>query len=114
MVATERDTTTVRIGRTTHEKLRKIADQTGEQIAAVLARAVEQEERRLFWQRFHAAVDRLRSDPVAWAAYQDESRELEGTLMDGLDPEEDWSEQFEAPPEAFEPIEEGHAAGPAR
>jgi hypothetical protein len=31
-----------------------------------------------------AAIDRLRADPVAWASWQAEVAELDGTLSDGL------------------------------
>ena len=33
----------------------------------------------------------LQQDPEAWKDYQDELKSFEGTLMDGLDPDEDWS-----------------------
>jgi hypothetical protein len=91
----------VRIGARTYEEVRRLGAQSGRSITRVIEDAVAEEARRAFWQEFHAAVERLRAEPEAWAAYQAEQRELEGTLMDGLDPAEDWTEQFNAPPEAF-------------
>lgn len=101
-MAAIRESTTVRVSRETHHRLRSIAEQTGEQMADVLARAIAQEERRLFWQQFHESLDRLRSNPQAWAAYQRESKDLEGTLTDGFEPEEDWTFLAEAQPEEIE------------
>ena len=109
-MAIARNTTTVRVARATHDRLRAIAAQTGEQLSDVLDRAVEQEARRQFWKRFHEAVDRLRADPEAWAAYRAESAELDGTLMDGLDPDEDWQFLADAPAEEIELLEPEDAA----
>ena len=94
--------TTVRIDVKTHERLKRITAQTGEPLMAVIERAVEEEERRLFWRWFHEAVEGLRADPRRWAAYQAELRDLEGTLMDGLDPDEDWQWLMDAAPDAIE------------
>ena len=100
-----RDTTTVRISRKTHDRLRALAARTGEQLAEVLDRAVEQEERQQFWRQFHEAVERLRANPEQWAAYRAESAELDGTLMDGLNPDEDWQFLADARPEEIEFLE---------
>jgi len=59
-------------------------------------------EAQRFWERFHAAVERLRVDPEQWAAYRAESAELDGTLMDGLDLDEDWQFLAEATPAEVE------------
>jgi len=67
-----------------------------------LDRAIEQEARRVFWQQFHEAVDRLRSNAEAWATYQAEGKELEGTLADGLNEDEDWSLLTDAQPDEIE------------
>jgi hypothetical protein len=93
--------TSVRVGERTYEQVRQLGAQSGRSITQVIEDAVAEEARRVFWCEFHEAVERLRADPDAWAAYKVEQRELEGTLMDGLDPDDDWAEQFNAPPEAF-------------
>ena len=59
--------------------------------------------------QFHESVERLRSDPAAWAAYRAESKELDATLADGLEPDEDWSFLLEAKPEEIE-FRDPHAA----
>jgi predicted transcriptional regulator len=109
-VAVARDTTTVRVAWKTHERLREIAAQTGEQLSEVLDRAVEREARRQFWEQFHAAVERLRADPEQWAAYRAESAALDGTLMDGLNPDEDWQFLADVDPEDVQFLEPEHAA----
>jgi AbrB family looped-hinge helix DNA binding protein len=47
-------------------------------------------------QKFFAEVDHgyaeLREDPIAWAAEVAERSLLEGTLLDGLDPDEIWTD----------------------
>ena len=45
----------------------------------------EQEQRRAFFEELNTSVERLEADPQAWADYQAESRQLEGTLLDGLE-----------------------------
>jgi hypothetical protein len=62
---------------------------------------IEREARRVFMQQFNAAYARLKADPKAWAAYQQEQRELEGTLGDGL-PDDDWSDLLTLEPEQIE------------
>ena len=109
MATDVRGTTTVRIPRTTHERLKAIASETGGQIGDIVARAVEEEERRLFMQRFNEGYARLKGNAEAWAAYKAEMSELEGTLGDGLDPDEDWSDFLAARPEEVEFLESGDA-----
>ena len=36
-------------------------------------------------------VAQMKADPAAWAAYQAEAAELDGTVGDGLENDEDWS-----------------------
>ena len=50
------------------------------------------EERRPFLAELDQAYAALREDPVLWAEELAERRALEGTLMDGLDPDEIWTE----------------------
>ena len=57
---------TVRISEQSHQHLRELAAQSGEPMQAVL-------------------------DKEAWEDLQKEYKSFEGTLMDGLDPHEDWS-----------------------
>ena len=99
---TTRDSTTIRIPRATHERLKSLAARTGDQIADIVTRAVEEEARRRFMQEFNAAYARLKADPEAWAACKSELAEWDATLSDGLDPNDDWSDLLAAGPDGVE------------
>ena len=76
--------TTVKLSRDAHGVLASIATERGQPMSELLAELIEAERRRSLFDAADAAYLRLRSDPIAWADYQAEIRELEGTLMDGL------------------------------
>jgi hypothetical protein len=80
---------TVKVRPETHKALRDLADKTGDSMQDVLARAVEEHRRRLFFEQVNAAYEALRQDPKAWAEELEERALWESTLLDGLD-EEDW------------------------
>ena len=58
----------------------------------------EQKRRQKFLEECDTAYAALQHDPEAWKEYQDELKLWEATLMDGLDPNEDWSHLSEAHP----------------
>jgi hypothetical protein len=101
-IRAKRRAATISVSLKTHRRLKAIAAETGELLPEVVNRVVEQEEQRLFWKRYRESIERLRADPEAWAAYKADARDLEGTLMDGLDTDEDWSFLSEAKPEEIE------------
>lgn len=90
-MAVTKQSTTVRISEQTHHRLREMAAQSGEPMQAVLDKALEQYRRQKFLEECDTAYAALQQDPEAWKDYQDELKSFEGTLMDGLDPDEDWS-----------------------
>jgi predicted DNA-binding protein len=77
--------TTVRISGKTHELLRAIANQTGEPMAEVLARAIESYRREVFMENFNAAYTALRADSKKWQQVQEERAVWDGVLSDGLE-----------------------------
>ena len=83
---------TVRISEKTRKSLRELASKSGESMQTILDRAVEQYRRQRILEEGNAAYARLREDPVAWAAWQQELAAWDATLMDGLDPDEIWTE----------------------
>ena len=89
---------TVRISEQSHAKLRDLAAQSGEPMQMVLDQALEQYRRQKFWAECDAAYAALQQDADAWKEYQDELKLWEVTLMDGLDPTEDWSYLSEGDP----------------
>jgi hypothetical protein len=78
-----------------YEKLRAAAEAEHKTLTHYMDDVAEREFRRSFWESFNASVEALKTDPDAWAADQAESRQLEGTLLDGLQVGEDWRGVFE-------------------
>ncbi len=74
------------------QTLQSLSAQTGEPVPVVLEKAIEQYRRRTFLEAANASYAALRADPAAWAEELEERKALEGTLMDGLDPDERWSD----------------------
>lgn len=93
-----KQSTTVRISEQSHHRLRELAAQSGEPMQAVLDKALEQYRRQQFWEEMNAAYAAIQNDPEAMAAERQEFALFEGTLMDGLDPDEIWTEDGIAHP----------------
>lgn len=86
---------TVRISEKARQALREISAQSGEPVQTILDRAVAEYQRKRFFEQLNADYEALRADPVAWAEYQRELALWDATLMDGLDPNEHWTEEGE-------------------
>lgn len=54
---------------------------------AVLDAAIAHYQQETFLEEVNTAFARLKSDPAAWQAELAERAVLEGSLMDGIDPE---------------------------
>ena len=59
---------------------------------AELRDRISDERRNQFWTDVNEAFAKLKSDPDAWAAELEERKLWDTTLMDGLDPDEEWPE----------------------
>lgn len=77
--------TTVRISERSHQTLKTLAQTSGRPLQDVLEDAIERERQRQFFDDADAAYARLRASTESDDAYTDEMRELEGTLLDGLE-----------------------------
>lgn len=77
----------VRVDDRTHERLRRLAEQAGDSMGAVLAKALEAYEAQAFWRDVTEAYASLRADPQEWAAEQAERALWDNTLGDGLSDE---------------------------
>ncbi|MGI6209654.1 MAG: toxin-antitoxin system protein [Anaerolineae bacterium] len=77
--------TTVRIKEETHATLAQLAEESGETIQEVLAKAVEAYRRQRILAQTNAAYVALRKDQQAYEALLEERRAWEATLSDGLD-----------------------------
>jgi hypothetical protein len=54
--------------------------------------ALETYRRKALLEAVNAGYAALRADPEAWAEFESERKVWDATLMDGLDPNERWSE----------------------
>jgi predicted DNA-binding protein len=74
----------VKIDPASHAKLQGLARTEQRPMGEIVNELIERYELEQFWNQAHAAVERLRADPVAWKDYQDEISMLEGGSMDVL------------------------------
>jgi predicted transcriptional regulator len=77
-------TATVRIEAHTQEKLRVLAEQSGESMQQVLGQAVEAYRRQRIIAETNAAYSAIRNDPKTWSEAQQERVAWDVTLADGL------------------------------
>lgn len=83
---------TVPISEASHQVLRELAEQTGQTMTEVLDKALDAYRRKVFFEQLNAGYAALRADPEAWAEMEAERKLWDATLMDGLDPDERWTE----------------------
>jgi hypothetical protein len=70
----------------------ELAEQTGQSLSDVLDKALDAYRRKLFFEQLNAGYAALRADPHAWAEELQERQLWDTTLMDGLDPNEHWTD----------------------
>jgi hypothetical protein len=80
------------ISEVTLARLRELGRWFNLSVEQVLDQAVKDQYDRKFWEATNAGYAALRADPQAWAEIEEERRSLEGTLLDGLDRNEHWTE----------------------
>jgi hypothetical protein len=90
-------TPTVRISETSHQLLKELAKQTGQTMMDVLDKALDAYRRQQFFAQLNAGYAELQADPEAWAGHLAERQVWDATLMDGLDPNEHWTEDRRCP-----------------
>ena len=96
-------TPTVPISETAQRILQDLAEQTGKTTLEILDRALDDYRRKVFLEAVNAGYAALRADPAAWAELEKERRSMQGSLMDGLDPDERWGEDGDLLPPAEGP-----------
>jgi hypothetical protein len=82
----------VSISEAAHQILKELAEQTSQTMMAVLDKALDAYRRKLFFEQLNAGYAELRADPAAWPEHLAEQKLWDATLMDGLDPDEHWTE----------------------
>jgi len=80
--------TTVRVDNKVHAKLLEIAHEEQRPIRQVIEDAIDQYRKAKFWQGVREDYARLRADPAAWNAYEDELDLWDTAANDGLEDEE--------------------------
>jgi hypothetical protein len=83
---------TVPISEASHQLLKELAERTGQTMADVLDKALDAYRRQVFFEQLNAGYAEMRADPEAWAEHLAERKLWDATLMDGLDPDEHWTE----------------------
>jgi hypothetical protein len=73
---------TIRIARSTHDLIRKLADKEGTTMAEVVARSVDAYRRRQFWADYHAAYAAIQAVPAASAELRREVGAWDTTSAD--------------------------------
>jgi predicted transcriptional regulator len=76
---------TIRISRSTHARLRALAEKADATMAEVVDRAVGDYERRQFWADYHAAYAAIQADPTAADELRRETEAWDSTCGDGLE-----------------------------
>jgi hypothetical protein len=95
---------TVPISEASYRLLKELAEQTGQTMLEVLDKALDAYRRKLFFDQLNAGYAELRADPEAWAEHLAERQQWDATLMDGLAPDERWTEDGRClPPDEGKP-----------
>ncbi len=76
-----------RISEPTRDVLRKLAEESGESLQAILDKAVEMYRRQRFLEESNRAFGALRANAAAWKAEQAERADWDITVGDDLDKE---------------------------
>ena len=75
----------IRVSARTHRWLRELSESSGEPMTKIVARAVERYRRQRILEEANAQYAVALADPEELVAFQAEMRELDGTLLDGLE-----------------------------
>jgi hypothetical protein len=95
---------TVPISEASHQTLKELAEQTSQTMMEVLDKALDVYRRKLFFEQQNAGYAELRSDPERWAEHLAERKLWDAASMDGLSPDEPWTEDGRClTPEGKEP-----------
>ncbi len=81
----------IHLSETSQQILHELAERTGQSMSEVLDKALDAYRRKLFFEQLNAGYAALRADPEAWAEELAERKVWNATLMDGLDPDERWT-----------------------
>ena len=80
-------TTSIRVSRETHERLREIAEKEHRALGDMIDRLVDEYNQQAFRRAVHESFRGLREDPVEREAYLTDMAAWDVSLMDGLENE---------------------------
>jgi hypothetical protein len=80
----------MRVSEKAHHILEELAAIKKKSLQHVLDEVLEEKRREILFNTADAAYTALHNDPVAWQEEMAERRLWDNTLMDGLDPDEQW------------------------
>lgn len=78
-------TTTIRVSTKTRDTLHALARTAGLSMQQVLEQALEVYRRQQLLEATNAAYEALRRDPASWHEFEQERRDWDATLADGLE-----------------------------
>jgi hypothetical protein len=81
-------------------RLQEMARWAGVSVDEALEQAIKNQYDRKFWDAVNAGYAALRADAAAWAEVEAERKLWDRTLLDGLDPTEQWTEDGNVTPPA--------------
>lgn len=79
------DQTTVRVRKTTHARIRGLAERGSVSMQAIIDRAIELLERQEFLERLNSAYAAVRADETMWSEVREERAAWDSALRDGLE-----------------------------
>ena len=82
----------VRIPRATHERLRQLAEAEHKAIGEVVSELLDAYERETIWREYERTSVEAQARPGLRRVMENEQREFDGTLMDGLE-DAPWSDE---------------------
>jgi hypothetical protein len=85
-------TPTLPVSDATLQVLHELTEQTGLSALEILDKALDEYRRKVFFEGLAADYAALKADPEAWADELAERKLWDATLMDGLDADEQWTE----------------------
>jgi hypothetical protein len=85
-------TPAVTISESAQRMLQELAEQTGLGVTEILDKALDDYRRKVFFEGLAADYAALKADPEVWAEELAERKLWEATLMDGLHPNQQWTE----------------------
>jgi hypothetical protein len=80
-------TTSIRIGRTTHERLKQVAEKEHSSLGGAIDELLDRYEQEEFRRAVYEGFRGLREDPAEWEAYKRMVAPWDATLLDGLEDE---------------------------